>query len=117
MTAFARSSRSEERRVGKGWRWTGDWSSDVCSSDLGFGDEVAHDDASLAPHTAFFAELEAPRGVSNDEPSESLVADEDVRTESEDEVGQTGVARGDDRVCEIVEIGRASCRERVEVDG
>src|SRR5690348_12204705 len=30
--------RSEERRVGKEWRctrWTGDWSSDVCSSDLG----------------------------------------------------------------------------------
>src|SRR5438876_629879 len=27
--------RSEERRVGKEWtRWTGDWSSDVCSSDL-----------------------------------------------------------------------------------
>src|SRR5690348_7481201 len=30
-------NRSEERRVGKGRsdpRWTGDWSSDVCSSDL-----------------------------------------------------------------------------------
>src|SRR5690625_4209272 len=29
--------RSEERRVGKGWRatrWPRDWSSDVCSSDL-----------------------------------------------------------------------------------
>src|SRR5438876_89365 len=26
--------RSEERRVGKEGRWTGDWSSDVCSSDL-----------------------------------------------------------------------------------
>src|SRR5690348_1684682 len=26
--------RSEERRVGKECRWTGDWSSDVCSSDL-----------------------------------------------------------------------------------
>src|SRR5690348_7775333 len=28
------ASRSEERRVGKECRWTGDWSSDVCSSDL-----------------------------------------------------------------------------------
>src|SRR5690348_9778310 len=28
------AKRSEERRVGKGCRWTGDWSSDVCSSDL-----------------------------------------------------------------------------------
>src|SRR4051794_38441409 len=28
-------NRSEERRVGKEWGWTGDWSSDVCSSDLG----------------------------------------------------------------------------------
>src|SRR5207244_901486 len=27
-------ARSEERRVGKGERWSGDWSSDVCSSDL-----------------------------------------------------------------------------------
>src|SRR5690348_13139680 len=29
--------RSEERRVGKEYRWTGDWSSDVCSSDLKAG--------------------------------------------------------------------------------
>src|SRR5690625_3308403 len=32
-----KTARSEERRVGKEWRWPRDWSSDVCSSDLGRG--------------------------------------------------------------------------------
>src|ERR1035437_6830020 len=31
----ASTSRSEERRVGEAWRSWRDWSSDVCSSDLG----------------------------------------------------------------------------------
>src|SRR5690348_1933464 len=31
---YVEIERSEERRVGTEWRWTGDWSSDVCSSDL-----------------------------------------------------------------------------------
>src|ERR1035441_10608106 len=31
-------TRSEERRLGKGRRCLSDWSSDVCSSDLGLGD-------------------------------------------------------------------------------
>src|SRR5947209_7085688 len=35
VLAFAGFCRSEERRVGKGRRYWRDWSSDVCSSDLG----------------------------------------------------------------------------------
>src|SRR4029453_7630966 len=34
LRATRASVRSEERRVGKGWRSRCDWSSDVCSSDL-----------------------------------------------------------------------------------
>src|SRR5215216_5201694 len=67
-----------------------------------FRNQVAHDHATFAPHSTLLVKAHVARCVSNDEPPESTVSHEDVGTESEHEVGDASLARGDDRVCEIV---------------
>src|SRR5882757_9075839 len=74
--------RSEERRVGKEWRYWRDWSSDVCSSDLDV------DGGRLAQAVRTWRERKAPTG------------------------GRRPGGGGGDPAGQI---GRASCRERVEI--
>src|SRR5690348_2526466 len=106
--------RSEERRVGKECRhtrWTGDWSSDVCSSDLAA--DPRYRDAGV--------DGGADTGV------EEVGLEEDLAVGDRNDVGRNergDVARLglDDRqggkrsglaLDRALEIGRASCRERV----
>src|SRR5689334_17698594 len=50
-----------------------------------FGDEVAHDHATLAPHAAVFGKPHVASGVPNHEAAKPSVADEDVCAQPEDE--------------------------------
>src|SRR5690348_6946781 len=124
MKAFCSTTkmRSEERRVGKEWRntrWTGDWSSDVCSSDLlssrerGIGVRSGGEVVSLA------AKIGATHQIVIEQILRSIAQHDTtllqhVATVSHIERHE-GVLLDDEN-----EIGRASCRERVEkyeVDG
>jgi hypothetical protein len=64
--------------------------------------QIAHDHATLAPHTAVFGKSHVASGISYHEASKSSVAGEDICSEAEDEVGHTTSTRGNDSVCEIV---------------
>jgi hypothetical protein len=66
------------------------------------GDEVAHDDATLAPHLSIVAKADMPGDISNDQTSESAVSYEDVRTKPKDEKRDTGASCCANRVCQIV---------------
>jgi hypothetical protein len=65
-------------------------------------DQVTHDHATLAPHTAVFGKSRVVSGISYHEASKSSVADKDICSEPEDEVGHTTSTCGNDSVCEIV---------------
>src|SRR5438876_8799690 len=79
-------------------RWTGDWSSDVCSSDLAYD---------------LLALERAPQRGQGEEVVGARIAELHVR--------RGAVAHHRDRnllvAQELHEIGRASCRERVEIWG
>ena len=76
-----------------------------------FSDEVAHDHATLAPHTAVIGESHVTRDIPYHEAPKSPIPDEDVRPEAEDEMGHTTSPGGSDSVCEI--IGRYGIVEQV----
>src|SRR5690348_14768179 len=106
--------RSEERRVGKecSTRWTGDWSSDVCSSDL----QCQWHDDNCAKHCVgqrpfdkvarlLPQQIQRVPGIGEDaacaDPDAfEKHADKDAKHEKPDQAAED-------------EIGRASCRERV----
>jgi len=77
----------------------------------GFQDQVAHDDATLAPHPALFVKTNVSSSVPNNEAAKAPVANQDVGAEAEDELRDAGFTRGDDRVCQI--IGRGGIVEEV----
>src|SRR5690348_11468787 len=109
--------RSEERRVGKecrSTRWTGDWSSDVCSSDLPSGRVRSTEYALL--HLLM------------DGVYYVVVIDED---DADEATRNANCAKAGDYACRVTtreqlfafahatavrkKIGRASCRERVQI--
>src|SRR5207253_8286490 len=83
-------------------RWPRDWSSDVCSSDLGQRSN-ALDDLGAGPRS----DKGAPLGG-------HLATEPDLRNES---AGRRPQLSPSDRNQRRREIGRASCRERVESTG
>src|SRR5690348_10877851 len=115
--------RSEERRVGKEgrcrWapdrssrrrhtRWTGDWSSDVCSSDLLLVPDVAGRRADQPRHGVALLVL-----AHVDPDHRPLVVEQELG-ERPRELGLAD-ARGPEEQERADEIGRASCRERGEM--
>src|SRR5438034_555055 len=113
--AWERSTRSEERRVGKGGRSLYDWSSDVCSSDL----VISPPDGDMAAYMASLDKLLGRRdvvywpthGPAITEPKTHVRAFIAHRRERETGILDCLSAS----VGEIDEIGRASCRERGEI--
>src|SRR5690348_13269802 len=108
--------RSEERRVGKEW-WTGDWSSDVCSSDLGIkkGDALA----SVGACVVALLGVTCWRGTNEHGGKTALPDWADVALNDRETflVFDSDVMRKKAVYYALrAEIGRASCRERV-VDG
>src|SRR5690348_18287300 len=81
-------------------RWTGDWSSDVCSSDLLELDRDAHQAAGVDGVVGRVGQLALVDLVAG-----GLVGQLVVR------------GAGDDLELELGEIGRASCRGRVWMSG
>src|SRR5947207_2797922 len=108
-------SRSEERRVGKEWRSLCDWSSDVCSSDL-LNFRLKPDTVAEALHAAargehlFFEKSSAPRTIVVDFSSPNVAKPMHVG-----HIRSTILGDSLARVLRLLEIGRASCRERVEI--
>src|SRR5947209_1922024 len=108
-------SRSEERRVGKEWRYWRDWSSDVCSSDLAiFGEksrEVRDTSLRVPPGiegTIVDVKIFSRSGVRRDKRYKEEIAKQVAKIDSDFESHNVCLA-------DMVEIGRASCRERVEI--
>ena len=75
------------------------------------GDQVAHDDATLAPHMAVIGETNVASDISDHEPAEAAVADEDIGAEAEHEKRYAAFASTGHGVCEI--IGRRGIVEQV----
>ena len=67
-----------------------------------FGDDLAHDRAALDPEPAVLVESRVTRDVADDESAKAAVAHEDVGAQAEDEIRCGGVARGQQRICQIV---------------
>src|SRR5947209_5720854 len=108
-------ARSEERRVGKEWRYWRDWSSDVCSSDLC---------GRVRP--VLLGRVEALRlGVAVRRLDRGVVAFDAAAAQSLGQInqerglirsrGETLLVLRDGLVEMARKIGRASCRERVEI--
>src|SRR5437762_837545 len=117
-----RRVRSEERRVGKEWRarWSrygssrrrhtryiGDWSSDVCSSDL---QRPAREMGEIAEPQAYHFARQAPGGVG---PGRDQGERQRCHRGCEP-FWLYGRGGGGPPAAQAREIGRASCRERVE---
>src|SRR5512138_2200629 len=66
------------------------------------GDEVAHDNAALAPHAAIFMEANVPSDISDHEAAKSAIANEDVGAEPEHEKRYAAFARTGHGVCQII---------------
>src|SRR5437762_1887937 len=109
------TARSEERRVGKecrSTRYIGDWSSDVCSSDLIFlYEDALRQNNSIVLFMAASEEREEPiRKIMTEMRAESIDAARErwwigLRSaETEQYTENNAIYR---------QIGRASCRERV----
>src|SRR5947209_8172391 len=107
--------RSEERRVGKEWRYWRDWSSDVCSSDLSIeAVRLQYSIPMLIKHGIgeFLRsyELRNAELVFRPGPSKTKEDTKEKKSLAEDLnnlLGQPALYAD--------EIGRASCRERVEI--
>src|SRR5947207_10797 len=111
----ASSLRSEERRVGKGWRSLCDWSSDVCSSDLVCGGPATREADTMDTFICsswYFLRYVDPRNSeqawSQEKMKQWLPVDQYVGG-VEHAIMHLLYARF------FVKIGRASCRERVEI--
>ncbi len=77
-----------------------------------FLNQVFDDRAAFGPQearVAGFAELMSSRRVSNDEPANAAVANEHVRAEPEDEIGNSCLSRRDDGIRQ--RIGRGGLVE------
>src|SRR5437762_2929455 len=113
--------RSEERRVGKDCRprgrrstssrgrhtrYIGDWSSDVCSSDLD-GRVVRAVRRRVPPPRRDVA------GKDRDEVAARQLGRGGGRERGQDRAGRDGPLRGDRVRPRVPQIGRASCRERL----
>src|SRR5438034_1237380 len=107
--------RSEERRVGKEWRSLCDWSSDVCSSDLTVEGTLGAEFFDALGFTSHPNPL--PQGERGREKRKATRVGRLFSFKSWKSDGTCGVA------CPAAEplgslglqIGRASCRERVEI--
>jgi zinc protease len=84
-----------------------------------FRDEIAHDDATLAPHSALLVESHMTCGIANNDPAEPGIPDEYVRTQPEHEERNARLSRRSYGVCEIVggsgiveEVGRTPNAKR-----
>src|SRR5689334_2767987 len=123
LSGMPKSRRSEERRVGKGWRswcspesssrrrhtrWNCDWSSDVCSSDLPAHAGLVLFAGRRRARPAGPATRRRPRRGGDASASEGL-SDADIDAE------RRVVLLRIERNAEVEEIGRASCREGVEI--
>src|SRR5204862_1459431 len=89
-----------------------DWSSDVCSSDL--GDRVVRINATTDPTEVGAAELVVIATKAMDVETAARAARHLLDAETVVLTIQNGVGAAE-RVASILEIGRASCRERVEL--
>src|SRR5207253_4025421 len=90
-------------------RWPRDWSSDVCSSDLDFHLDV------FGPHIAFQKGHDFGDDViQDDRGGGQLFASEAAVGEQVVQQGVHVFGGAADALGKIEEIGRASCRERVE---
>src|SRR5688500_20182552 len=66
------------------------------------GYELRHDRTALHPELAIVGKAQVVRGIPNDQAAESLVAYENVGTQSEDGVVDTSLAGGGYGPCQIV---------------
>src|SRR5438034_570842 len=115
MLKSIRISRSEERRVGKEWRSLCDWSSDVCSSDLYLLSSV-----SQAHQIAYSYSLSTSRAESFSIHLGKVILallkmHRNLRTYLDLLTRENDLITIDAEVDPYLEIGRASCRERVEI--
>src|SRR5437868_1319032 len=108
--------RSEERRVGKEWRSKRDWSSDVCSSDLCAGRQGSHPQDQRRQRLHAPGKRAGPGGARPQETDRQLYRDPIDRRERLDLQGERRRLQGQDRRGHADQIGRASCRERVEIE-
>src|SRR5690606_40036179 len=87
-------------------RFSRDWSSDVCSSDLGLGFDLAD---AFGGDTVFGGELMQRRAAILDQPATAHDVTAAV-VEAFQRIAQPFVAQA-----RLFQIGRASCRERVQM--
>src|SRR5262249_57134279 len=91
-------------------RWTSDWSSEVCSADLGSEQEVVHDGVAIGPEHALL-DHEALAGRSGKILRRLRQLVELVEPLRSEELGHESIV-GPRPTPNRREIGRASCRER-----
>ena len=64
--------------------------------------EFRHNSSTLDPEAAIVEEPEVTRRVTDDEAAKSLVSDQDVGSQAEDEVFDVEIACGSDGPCQII---------------
>src|SRR5690625_7234415 len=92
-------------------RWPRDWSSDVCSSDL-LGGEALQGQTQVGKVSREKLKNQGPEAG-----KDHLIGLATARSEGTEESAVEAVSAAIDGFAETAEIGRASCRERVESGG